>query len=120
MKEALAAYRSLVALHPNEAVHHLQVAKVLLEAGMGEAARAEARQAVKLDPSSALAEKTLAQILKHDLVGRNLRAGSDLTGAAEAYRAAINWTPTTATPRPIWPFCWSTTRWDGAIRGCRG
>jgi len=87
--EALASYRSLVALHPGEAVHHLQVAKVLLEAGMGEAARAEAREAVKLDPKSALAEKTLAQILKHDLVGRNMRAGSDLTGAAEAYRAAI-------------------------------
>jgi Flp pilus assembly protein TadD len=93
VKEALAAYRSLVALHPNEAVYHLQVAKVLLEAGMGEAARAEARQAVKLDPNSALAEKTLAQILKHDLVGRNLRPGSDLEGAAEAYRAAIKLDP---------------------------
>jgi transglutaminase-like putative cysteine protease len=88
VKEALAAYRSLVALHPNEAVHHLQVAKVLLEAGMGEAARAEARQAVKLDPTSALAEKILANILKHDLVGRSMRAGSDWAGAAEALRAA--------------------------------
>jgi Flp pilus assembly protein TadD len=89
VKEALASYRNLVALHPNEAVHHLQVAEVLLEAGMGEAARAEARQAVKLEPNSALAEKTLAQILKHDLVGRSMRAGSDLNGAVEAYRAAI-------------------------------
>ncbi|MGA3371597.1 MAG: DUF3857 domain-containing protein [Terracidiphilus sp.] len=93
VKEALAADRSLVALHPNEAVHHLQVAKVLLEAGMGEAARAEARQAVKLEPNSALAEKTLAQILEHDLVGRNLRAGSDMDGAAEAFRAAIKLDP---------------------------
>ncbi|MGA2349012.1 MAG: DUF3857 domain-containing protein [Terracidiphilus sp.] len=93
VKEALAAYRSLVALHPNEAVHHLQVAKVLLEAGMGEAARSEARLAVKLDPNSALAEKTLAQILKHDLVGRDLRPGSDMAGAAEAYRAAIKLDP---------------------------
>jgi len=90
VKEALAAYRSLVALHPNEAVHHLQVAKVLLEAGMGEAARSEARQAVKLDPTSALAEKILAMVLKHDLVGRSLRAGSDWTGAAEALRAAAS------------------------------
>ena len=89
VREALVSYRSLVALHPEEAVHHLQVAKVLLEAGMGEAARAEAREAVKLDPTSALAEKTLAQILKYDLVGRNLRPGSDFAGAAEAYRAAI-------------------------------
>lgn len=87
--EALAAYRSLVTQYPNDAVHHLQVAKVLLEAGMGEAARAEARQAVKLDPNSALAERTLADILKHDLVGRDMRAGSDWTGAAEAYRAAV-------------------------------
>ena len=93
VKEALAAYRSLVALRPNEAVHHLQVANVLLEAGMGEAARAEARLAVKLEPKSALAEKTLAEILKHDLVGRNLRAGSDLKGAVEAYRAAAQLDP---------------------------
>ncbi len=86
--EALAAYRSLVKLQPNDAVHHLQVARVLLDAGMGEAARAEARLAVKLDPNSALAEKTLAEILKHDLVGRELRPGSDWAGAVEAYRAA--------------------------------
>ncbi|HTX75498.1 MAG TPA: DUF3857 domain-containing protein [Terracidiphilus sp.] len=88
VREALASYRALVAMHPNEAVHHLQVANVLLDAGMGEAARNEARLAVKLDPTSALAEKTLAQILKHDLVGREFRPGSDLAGAAEAYRAA--------------------------------
>jgi len=93
VREALAEYRSLVALHPSEAVHHLQVAKVLLEAGMGESARSEARLAVKLEPNSALAEKTLAQILKHDLVGRNMRPGSDLAGAAEAYRAAIKLDP---------------------------
>jgi transglutaminase-like putative cysteine protease/Flp pilus assembly protein TadD len=93
VKEALESYRSLVALHPTEAVHHLQVAKVLLEAGMGEAARAEARKAVELDPSSALAEKVLANILKHDLVGRSLRAGSDLSGAAQALREAARLDP---------------------------
>lgn len=93
VREALASYRSLVALHPQEPVHHLQVAEVLLNAGMGEAAREEAEQAVKLDPTSALAEKTLAEILKRDLVGRNLRAGSDMAGAAEAYRAAIKLDP---------------------------
>lgn len=93
VKEALASYRSLVAAHPKEAVHHLQVARVLLDAGMGEAARSEARQAVKLEPDSALAEKTLAQVLKQDLVGRGLRAGSDWSGAAAAYRAAIKLDP---------------------------
>ncbi|HEU5351497.1 MAG TPA: DUF3857 domain-containing protein [Terracidiphilus sp.] len=93
VREALASYRSLVTLHPKEAVHHLQVAAVLLQAGMGEAARSEAALAVKLEPKSALAEKTLAQILKHDLVGRNMSAGSDLAGAAAAYRSAIKLDP---------------------------
>jgi tetratricopeptide (TPR) repeat protein len=91
--DALTSYRTLIAQHPTEAVHHLQIAKVLLEAGMGEAARAEAREAVKLEPNSALAEKVLAQILKFDLVGRSMRPGSDLAGAAEAYRAAIKLDP---------------------------
>ena len=89
VKEALASYRALIAANPNAAVHHLQVANVLLQAGMGEAARNEARLAVKLDPGSALAERVLAEILKHDLVGRELRAGNDMTGAADAYRAAM-------------------------------
>lgn len=93
VKEALASYRSLVALHPTEAIHHLQVANVLLDAGMGEAARQEARLAVKLEPNSALAQKTLGVILEHDLVGRNLRPGSDLAGAAAAFREAARLDP---------------------------
>ena len=88
VKEALESYRTLIASNPNSAVHHLQVARVLLEAGLGEAARAQARQATKLDPTSALAQRTLAEILKHDLIGRDMRPGSDWAGAASAYRAA--------------------------------
>ncbi|MGC1421222.1 MAG: DUF3857 domain-containing protein, partial [Terracidiphilus sp.] len=93
VKEALASYRDLIAANPNVPLHHLQVARVMMQAGMGEAARAEARQAVKLDPNSALAERTLADILKHDLVGRDLRPGTDWAGAAEAYRAAAKLDP---------------------------
>ena len=93
VKEALASYRSLIAANPNGAVHHLQVARVLLQAGMGEEARTEARNAVKLDPKSAIAERTLAEILKHDLVGRDMRPGSDWAGAAEAYRKATQLDP---------------------------
>lgn len=88
MKEAFQATRNVIAQHSNEAVHHLQRAKALLAAGMGQAAREEAGAAVKLEPNSALAQKTLAEILEYDLVGRQYRKGSDLTGAEAAFRAA--------------------------------
>ncbi len=88
MREAFDASREFIAHHPKEAVHHLQRAKLLLAAGMGGAAREEARAAVKLEPGSALAEKTLAEILEYDLAGRQYRRGSDYAGAEAAFRAA--------------------------------
>ncbi len=88
MKEAFQATRNLIIQHPKDAVHHLQRAKMLLAGGMGQAARDEARAAVKAEPNSALAQKTLAEILEYDLVGREYRRGSDLAGAEAAFRAA--------------------------------
>jgi hypothetical protein len=104
---------------PESAVHHLQVANVLLEAGMGEAARAEARLAVKLDPTSALAEKTLAEILKHDLVGRNLRAGSDWPAPPRPIAPPSSSIPTITRRRATWPFCWNTIPWGGVTAARR-
>ena len=89
IREALKSYRDLIALHPKESVHHLQLARAFLAAGLGESARLEAQTAVKLEPTSALAEKTLADILEYDSVGRRYRPGSDYAGAEAAYRAAI-------------------------------
>jgi transglutaminase-like putative cysteine protease/tetratricopeptide (TPR) repeat protein len=93
VKESLQATRELIALHPKESLHHLQLARTLLDAGIGEAARAEARLAAKLEPNSGLAEKLLAEILEYDLVGRKYRAGSDYAGAEEAFRAAAKLDP---------------------------
>ena len=93
-REALQSYRELIALHPTEAIHHLRISKALLAAGMGEAARSEARTAVKLEPNSALAEKTLAEVLEYDSVGRKFRPGSDFAGAETAYRAVEKLDPT--------------------------
>ena len=87
-RESLQIYRDLIALHPSEGIFRLRMAHALLAAGMGEAARDEAHQAVKLEPNSALAQKTLAEILECDLVGRRLRPGSDFAGAEAAYREA--------------------------------
>jgi transglutaminase-like putative cysteine protease/Flp pilus assembly protein TadD len=93
IREALKSYRDLIALHPKEAVHHLQLAKAFLAAGLGETARSEAQTAVKLEPTSALAQKTLANILEYDSVSRRFRPGSDYTGAETAFRAAIKLDP---------------------------
>jgi transglutaminase-like putative cysteine protease len=88
LKEADQSYRDLIAAHPKEAVHHLQLADMLLSFGLGEAARTEAQAAVRLEPNSALAQKKLAYVLEHDLVGRQFRPGSDFEGAEAAFRTA--------------------------------
>src|SRR5258708_1989128 len=67
----------------------MQTARALLAAGVGEAARAEARRAVALEPGSAKAYIQLAEVLKHDLVGRLMQKGFDGEGAVAAYRKAL-------------------------------
>jgi len=93
VKEALVAFRELEKLHPNEGLHCHQVARALLAAGAGEAARAEARRGVELEPTSAKAYENLATVLKHDLVGRDLKKGYDRAGAVAAYRKALELDP---------------------------
>jgi tetratricopeptide (TPR) repeat protein len=88
VREALDIYANLSSLHPTEALHHSQAARAYLVAGLGESAREEAERAVKLEPTSAKAYKTLGWILEHDLVGRRLQKGFDLKGAVAAFRKA--------------------------------
>lgn len=86
--KAIAEFRRLAGKHPREGLHRGDTARALLAAGLGEAARREARAAVKVDPKSASAHLTLGFVLSHDLVGRELRAGADVKGAIAAYRKA--------------------------------
>ena len=65
-----------------------QLAEALLKLGMGEDARAEAQAAVRLEPKSALAQRTLARTLMHDALGRELQPGFDGPGAIAALRRA--------------------------------
>ena len=88
IRDALQSYRDLIAVDPKGPVLHLRLAKSLLAAGLAEGARAEAQTGTKLDPNSALAQKTLAEILEYDLVGRKFRLGSDYAGAEAAFRTA--------------------------------
>ncbi len=88
VKEALAADQQLVTLHPKEALQRVRLADALLTAGMGERARAVAKEATALDPNSAKAFSTLGWILEHDLIGRRFKKGFDYAGAVAAYRKA--------------------------------
>lgn len=93
VREALKEFGGLRKLHPNEAVHATQTARALLAAGGGASARAEAKQAVAMEPKSAQGFIQLAEILKSDLVGRSMAKGMELDGAAAAYRKALEIDP---------------------------
>lgn len=87
-REAVDTMRGLVTRYPDRAIYRTQLAQVLVLAGMGEAARSEARQAVRLDDTSAHAHAELAWVLQHDELGRHFSPGFDLAGSIAAYRKA--------------------------------
>ena len=85
---ALAEFRKLVALHPAEARHHVEIARALLAGGMAEAARGEVDKAIAIEPGYAGAYAAKGWILQHDLFGRRFRKGFDLEGSIAAHRKA--------------------------------
>ncbi|GFO54012.1 hypothetical protein GMSM_10190 [Geomonas sp. Red276] len=93
VREALAEFRRLIKLHPEEALHRAQLAHALIKLGMGSEARKEAERAVDLEPDSYLAHRTLAYVLQHDLVGRLRGKGFDRKRAIAEYRQAKKLNP---------------------------
>jgi tetratricopeptide (TPR) repeat protein/transglutaminase-like putative cysteine protease len=98
-REALKEFRALVETHPKEAVHHTQLARAFLKAGLGELARSAARTAVELEPRSAEAYATLGWVLEHDLIGRRWKMGFELDQAKEAFQKALEIAPDDITIR---------------------
>lgn len=88
VREALDEFGKLARAFPREAIHHTQMARALLAAGMGDEARAEALRATQVEPSSAAAHSVLGWVLQHDLIGRRFKPGWDRAGALAAYRKA--------------------------------
>jgi len=89
IRAALDADRALIAAHPAEALQHVRLARVFLEAGIGDAAHAEARKATELDPKSSTAFNTLGWTLQHNDLGVRFGKGYDLAGSVAAYKKAI-------------------------------
>ena len=99
VRAALIEFRKLAELHPKEAQHHIELARALLDGGLGEAARTEAKLAVTIEPSNAKAHAMLAEVLEHDVLGRRLRHGCDIPGAIAELRKAKQLESTNATYR---------------------
>jgi transglutaminase-like putative cysteine protease len=90
VREAIAEFQREATAALKQALPHCRLARALLAGGMGEAARQEADRAVRLEPRSAAAQRTLAWVLQHDTLGRRFGPGFDRAGAIAAYRKARN------------------------------
>ena len=93
VKEALGEIDRLIAAAPERALPHVRRSRALLEAGLGAAARDEARKAIELEPENVIAHQSLGWILQHDLFGRHLRPGWDVEGSRAAYRRILELEP---------------------------
>jgi len=86
IREGLAIDQALIDSHPKDALHRIRMASALLDAGIGDQARVEARKATTLDTNSALAYGTLGWVLQYNSIGVQFGKGFDLNGAIQAYR----------------------------------
>lgn len=92
-REAIEELRRLIALHPTQARYHALLANALVQLGMVDAARREARLAVKLEPADAWPHRVLSFALTYDTIGRPLHPGCDLAGAIAEQRRAVELKP---------------------------
>ena len=99
IREALEIDRNLIAGSPSDALHHLHLARALLDVGIGSEAQAEAKRATELDPNLPVAFATLGWTLEHNALGERFGKGFDLQGAVAAYERAIELDPEDNDPR---------------------
>lgn len=93
-RDAITEVNKLIKLHPKEALHHQQLAQVLLKAGACEPARRAARKAIEIEPKSADAHVVLAWVLQHDTFCHWLGFDHDQAGARAALEKARKLDPT--------------------------
>lgn len=99
VREAFAADRKAIAAEPKGALPHVRFANALVTAGVGEQALAEAKEAVKLDPKSKVAWRTLGWVSEFNSIGKRYGQGFDLAGAITAFQKAKALDPDSVTSR---------------------
>jgi tetratricopeptide (TPR) repeat protein len=89
IREGLDVDRALIASKPDDALRHTRLARALLDAGIGDGAKAEALRATELDPKSAVAFENLGWVLEFDSLGVRFGKGFDRAGSITALKHAI-------------------------------
>ncbi|MFN7988388.1 MAG: DUF3857 domain-containing protein [Thermoanaerobaculia bacterium] len=93
VSKGLEVLRAEIRREPASSAPHRRLARLYLAAGLGGAARREAREAVRKEPGSDRAWYLLGFVLEHDTYGRLRRRGWDPVEAEKALRKAIELDP---------------------------
>ena len=80
-KDAIVEANRQISAHPKDGKRHAALAELLVQMGLGEAGRREARLAIQLQPNDAENHVMLGWALAHDLFGRPYGPGYDRAGA---------------------------------------
>ena len=93
VREGLMEYQRLAAQYPADMENRTRYVEALVSAGMGAAAREEARRATEFDAQSAWAWQALGYARMHDDFGRYMKRGCDPFAAEAAFRKAVEIDP---------------------------
>jgi tetratricopeptide (TPR) repeat protein len=91
--KALALTREAVDHNPENAMAHVRLARMLLNAHLGGAAMTEAKKATELDPNSGAAWQTLGWVYQHDTFGRRMQGNWNYSESEKCYRKALELDP---------------------------
>lgn len=91
--KALSLMRESVAKSEGDATRHIRLSRVLVSAGLGIPARAEAEGATRLDPASSQAWQALAWAWQNDSFGRLRQGDWNRAEALKALRKAVELDP---------------------------
>lgn len=93
VREGLMEYQRLAAQHPADMENRTRYVEALVSAGIGAAAREEARRTTEFDAKSSWAWQSLGYARMHDDFGRFMERGCDPFAAEEAFRKAVEVDP---------------------------